>query len=273
MRSRMIAAGACGFTLIEMMIVVAIFAFVSGATYSIYGVQQRSYLRQEQIVEMQQNVRAFLFFIEKDIRMAGYDPRKTAGAGIITAKPTEVVFSADLGRPRTSPVDCAGAGCDSMPDGEIISVTSTCTNCVAETIRYALKSAPVPQANGQVAIGLTTSVQKTFNGTTSTNAQDVVDGIEALEFLYNLNDGTAEIEVPGATGKNLSDIRSITVSLLARTRNHLMGYKQPDSYQYPASNAAHSSTGRRWGPFTDDFMRRVVITNIQCRNLAFQQEE
>jgi prepilin-type N-terminal cleavage/methylation domain-containing protein len=271
MRSRMIAAGACGFTLIEMMIVVAIFAGVSGAAYSIYGVQQRSYIRQEQIVEMQQSVRAFLFFIEKDIRTAGYDPRKTSGAGFITAKPTEVVFTADLGRPRSPAMDCAGEGCDSMPDGEIIGAPCT-DGCVAETLRYALKATPVPQANGQVAIGLKTSVQKTFNGTTSANAQDVVDGVEALEFLYNLNDGTAEIDVLAA-GKNLADIRSITVSLLVRSRNHLMGYVQPDPYQYPASNAAHSSTGRRWGPFTDSFLRRVVITNIQCRNMAFQQEE
>jgi prepilin-type N-terminal cleavage/methylation domain-containing protein len=271
----MIAAGACGFTLIEMMIVIAITAGVAMAIFSIYGVQQRSYLRQEQIVEMQQNVRAFLFFIENDLRSAGFDPRKTAGAGFITARPFEVVFTADLGRPQAPAVDCTGEGCNSMPDGEIISTTAPCGGCATETIRYSLRAAPAPQANGQVAIGLTTSVTKLFNGTvpTSTNpAQDVVESVEALEFLYNLNDGTAVTDVVAA-GKNMRDIRSITVSLLVRTRNHLMGYGQPDPWQYPASNAAHSASGTRWGPFTDSFMRRVVITNIQCRNMALQPPE
>jgi prepilin-type N-terminal cleavage/methylation domain-containing protein len=269
----MIAAGACGFTLIELMIVVAITAGVAMATFSIYGVQQRSYLRQEQIVEMQQNVRAFLFFIEKDLRSAGLDPRKTAGAGFITAGPFEVVFTADLGRPRSPAVDCAGEGCDSMPDGEIISTTTLCAGCAVETIRYSLPVTPAIQTNGQVVDSkLTTSVVKTFNGTTGAGAENVVDGVEALEFLYNLNNGTAVTDVVAAGG-NMHDIRSITVSLLIRTRNHLMGYRQPDPWQYPASNAAHSASGKRWGPFTDSFMRRVVITNIQCRNMALQPPE
>ncbi len=282
MRSRMTAAGAGGFTLIEMMIAVAVAAGISAATFSVYRVQQRSYLMQEQIVDLQQNVRAFLFFIEKDLRMAGYDPRKTSCAGFLIANPYEVVFTADLGRPKGSSgagVDCKLTGCDNMPDGEIIG--SPCTNCVVETIRYALKSttaAPVSASGtntGQVTVaGKTTSVHKTFNGTTGTDpnnpAQDVVENVEALEFLYNLSNGTA---VTVAAGTDLARIRSVTVSVLMRTRNQIAGYGQPDRYQYPASNAAHSTTGKRWGPYTDPYMRRVVITNIQCRNMALQVED
>ncbi len=58
------------------MIVVCVFAGLSGAAYAMYSVQQRSYFLQEQLVEMQQNIRAFVFFMEKDLRMAGYDVYK-----------------------------------------------------------------------------------------------------------------------------------------------------------------------------------------------------
>ena len=301
MRSRMIAVGAYGFTLIEMMIAVAVSAGVSAAAFSIYNVQQRSYLRQEQIVEMQQNGRAFLYFIEKDLRIAGYNPLKIARSGFVTAKPYEIVFTADLGRSRSPAVNCTGVGCDSIPDGFIncgsgctgISNyidTSACPNCVVETMRYSLKPASVQDfytsgsQTGQVKdTTKTTSVQKTFNGTTSTGAQDVADSVQGLEFLYNMNDGTSVTDVLAA-GKNLADIRSVTVSLLMRTANHLAGYWQPvdpadlargdkHSYQYPASNAGKSSSGNRWGPFTDNYMRRMIITNIQCRNMALQPPE
>ena len=228
---------------------------------------------------MQQNVRAFLFFIEKDLRQAGYDPKKISHAGFLIAKPFEVAFTADLGRPRSPAVDCVGEGCDHMPDGFLIS--SPCTGtCVVETIRYSLSDEP--QSNGQLASG-TTSVVKTFNGSTSDKAQAVVEGIEALEFLYNMNNGTAVTDVLDK-GQSLADIRSVTVSLLIRTRNHLAGYGQPidpidqargerRSFQYPASNAAHTTTGTRWGPYSDGYMRRVVITYINCPNMALQPTE
>jgi type IV pilus assembly protein PilW len=275
MKSRIIAAGAYGFTLLELMIAVALFAGISGAAYTIYGVQQRSYIRQDQVVEMQQNIRVFLYFLEKDIRMAGYDPKKTAGTGFLIAKPAEIAFTADLGRPRSPAVNCAGAGCDSLPDGAIISSPcSPATDCVAETIRYALKDDA--DSDGIAGSGfnppkITTAVTKLFNGTvpsSSNPAQDVIDSVEGLEFLYNLSDGTAVTTV--ASALDMSRIRSVTVSMLIRARKQLMGYTNTQTY-YPASNS--NSTPKKWGPFKDRYIRRLVITNIQCRNMALQLED
>jgi type IV pilus assembly protein PilW len=286
------AMGARGFTLIELMIVVGIFAGVSGAGYAIYSVQQRSYIMQEQLVDLQQNVRTFLYYVEKDLRMAGYDPRRVGIDGFSTARPTEVVFCGDIGRPRSPAADCTGAGCDSMPDGSIISTPGTGANagCVVETIRYALPgSNPTPKTNGQVASDLTTTVQKTFNGTTSTGAQNVIENVQALEFLYNLNDGHAHTDPLNpnpacGTTHTLDQIRSVTVSLLMRTRNQIRGYRNKDKYFCPGSNPeiineitkaveCQDNTGKRWGPFNDSYRRRLVITNIQCRNMALQMTE
>ncbi len=100
MKIKPIAMGARGFTLVELIIVVGIFGGVSAAAYAMYSVQQRSYFLQEQLVEMQQNIRAFEFFLEKDVRMAGYDVYKEGQAGFLIAKPGEIAFTADLGRPR-----------------------------------------------------------------------------------------------------------------------------------------------------------------------------
>ncbi len=263
MKIKPTAMGARGFTLVELIIVVGIFGGVSAAAYAMYSVQQRSYFLQEQLVEMQQNIRAFEFFLEKDLRMAGYDVYKEGQAGFLIAKPGEIAFTADLGRPRGAP-DCTGAGCDTMPDGDIIS--SPCTDCVAETIRYALKNdANLDGIPNDVK--KTTAVQKTFNATTSANAQDVVEGVQALEFLYNMSDGTAHTD-PVAAGHSLAEIRSVTVSLLMRTRTRLRGITDTTLWT--------SASGTKWGPsggaFNDSYKRRRVITNIQCRNMSLQDQ-
>ena len=60
-----------GFTLIELMMALAISAILVGGTYSIFISQQRTYILQDQVVGAQQDARAALIIIARDIRMAG----------------------------------------------------------------------------------------------------------------------------------------------------------------------------------------------------------
>lgn len=59
-----------GFTLIELMIAMAIFAIVITGIYQAYTKQQMSYLVQEQTSGMQQNFRAAMLMVSKDLRQA-----------------------------------------------------------------------------------------------------------------------------------------------------------------------------------------------------------
>ena len=63
-----------GFTLIEMMIAMAIGLVVLGAMYSVFTIQYKTFGNQEEIVAMQQSVRAGMDMMIREIRMAGYDP-------------------------------------------------------------------------------------------------------------------------------------------------------------------------------------------------------
>ncbi|RLB88190.1 MAG: hypothetical protein DRH26_14090 [Deltaproteobacteria bacterium] len=74
-----------GFTLIELLIAMAITTIVSAGIFSAYQNQQKAQLAQKQIVEMQQNLRVGKYFMTREIRMAGYDPEGTNGAGIVIA--------------------------------------------------------------------------------------------------------------------------------------------------------------------------------------------
>ncbi len=61
-----------GFTLIELLIAMAISGIVAGAIFTAFKSQQKSYLIQDQVAEMQQNLRAAMDIIARDVRMAGF---------------------------------------------------------------------------------------------------------------------------------------------------------------------------------------------------------
>jgi len=84
-----------GFTLIELLIAMVLSVILMAAVYSTYYSQQKSYLVQEQLAAMEQNLRAAMFYMERDIRMAGCDPTRKAGAGVTTANATSISFTED----------------------------------------------------------------------------------------------------------------------------------------------------------------------------------
>ncbi len=91
-----------GFTLIEAVIALAITLLLTSVAVSIFNVQRKSYSMQEQVTEMQQNMRAALDMMVREIRMAGYDPTETSLAGIGTNTVTSLQILADLDGNGTS---------------------------------------------------------------------------------------------------------------------------------------------------------------------------
>lgn len=74
-----------GFTLVELLIGMAVTVIIAAAAISSFTGQQEDQLSQQQIVEMQQNIRGGLYIMTLDIRMAGYDPYARYNCGITNA--------------------------------------------------------------------------------------------------------------------------------------------------------------------------------------------
>ena len=85
-----------GFTLIEMMVALAVTSILLAGIYTAYITQLKSHLTQQLIVEMQQSMRGSMQLMEREIRMAGYDPTFSAGAGIVTMLANSFRFTVDL---------------------------------------------------------------------------------------------------------------------------------------------------------------------------------
>ncbi len=97
--------GAPGFTLLEVLIAMAIGGLLLGAVISTFILQSKAYDVQEQMTEMVQTARAAMDMIGREVRMAGYDP---TGAGFdgVAYHSAKLQLLADLrGASATDPPD------------------------------------------------------------------------------------------------------------------------------------------------------------------------
>jgi len=84
-----------GFSLIELMVTMAIASVLMAGIYKFYHHQLRTHVTQQEMVDMQQDARAAMYMMTREIRMAGYDPQYNTGATIRTANVAAIAFDSD----------------------------------------------------------------------------------------------------------------------------------------------------------------------------------
>lgn len=192
-----------GFTLVEMMIAIAVGMLVLSAVYTVFNLQNKLLGDQEQIAELHQNARIAMDMMVREISMAGYNqttdpltipslPRCTSAlvaagtscVGITNAASDTITFTADLNGNGSIAAD------SSNPN---------------ENITYSVYS-----SSGIPALG------RTSNG----SRQPVAEYVESLLFTYD--------------SATLESIRQIKITIRARTSNPDPGYTDPiygDNYR------------------------------------------
>lgn len=106
-----------GFTLIELMIALGLASLVFGMIVAFFMTLTRLSVTQNAAAEAQHSARAGVEYVVHDLRMAGLDPFRTAGAWIEEISPTgsKLRFTADR---CDQPIN--SSGCDKpSPDGDL----------------------------------------------------------------------------------------------------------------------------------------------------------
>ena len=229
-----------GFTLIEMMITLVIGAMITGAAYTTYSSQQKAYYTQDQVAEMQQNLRAALYLIIEELQMAGYNPNPTAGV-------TFSVKSAMTGRIQFET--------DKDEDG-VLDANETIDLGLSPT--FDADGDGIPDADSD---GDGVPDPKDIGGGAG-GFQPIAENIQAVEFLYLDSAETNLAPSPSVSVdvNDLDDIRSVQITILARAERSDPQFINSMTYTTPS--------GQNWGPYNDNFRRRLLTTTIKCRNLG-----
>ncbi len=83
-----------GFTVVELVVSVAIGSVLLGIAISMFNVQRKAFSLQDQKTEMRQNMRAAMDYMSREIRMAGYG---TTTTNVFTVTGTNTItFSSDI---------------------------------------------------------------------------------------------------------------------------------------------------------------------------------
>jgi type IV pilus assembly protein PilW len=85
-----------GFTLIELMVSIAIGLVVLASVATTFTSQTRAYSAQEQINQMEQNLRGALDIMTREIKMAGYRPNGGTVTGVVSYTSTSLTIQADI---------------------------------------------------------------------------------------------------------------------------------------------------------------------------------
>ena len=282
-----------GFTLIELLIAMAITGIISAAIFTSFHSQHKSYLVQEDVAVMQQNLRAGMDMMVREIRMAGSDPTGDANAQIERAEPDLIYLTRDDN-------DDGDLTIDDDDDGEHIVFDLYNSNGIKTLGRTTSKNEITvnekPAGSGHF---------ESDNPSPGPYHQPLAENIEALGFAYAYdtdNDGNLEIspnghiiwavdsdgdndldinldtdddgdidadDGPGAGNNGIiggtaivdvavNDIRAVRIWMLAKAGRRNNKYLTTSTYV----------VGQKIITPNDKLRRRLLTTTVKCRNLG-----
>ncbi|MDH3346700.1 MAG: prepilin-type N-terminal cleavage/methylation domain-containing protein [Desulfobulbaceae bacterium] len=229
-----------GFTLIELMFALAISSMIMAVMFKVFTSQQRTFEAQEETVDMQDDLRAALYLMSNELRMAGYNTGSGNNPlGIIDAQNNSLQFS----------MSGDWDGKDNDSDGTTDEPEETIT------ISYSLTDY---DGDGDDDLIRTTGYLDNGGNVTAEVQQALAENVEKIEFYYRVNDGTDTLSPTNVQLKLITNIQLSILTRSARSINH-MGSGQ---------NFA-SASGVNWNnPSGDSYRRYFMTKNIFLRNIA-----
>ena len=227
-----------GFSLIELMIAMAITGIITAAMYSVFQAQVQGQVSQGVSLQMTQSVRAAMEIMDADLRMAGCDPTEGAGSGIETAEDDNIVLSMDI-----------GGGPEGQPDGDIDDPN--------ERVRYAI--------NTLDNLGRATGMANPPAPLNTLHSIDLECDVLNFVYLTDDNDGDGVPDVLATPVADTDDIVAVQVSIILRSADtanpgFLRSYTDATSYENLQGDEILA-------PQNDTFRRFQLSTTIDCRNL------
>lgn len=221
-----------GFTLVELLVVMAMISIVMGAIYSVFVRSNQVYISQEEVVAAQQEARSAMEILGREIRMAGFiaADNQTGGLDPINAARWAGLAKSNI---EVATVDAAAKTTTLAFKSDLDDDGST------DAVRYIYYHNDHATANRRNTL---TREVWTWNGgwADATGEQVFLENIQSLTLTYQLADGTTS-----TSPATLDDIRGVVINITAQTAIEVEPYQ--------------GGKGIR---------TRQLISNIQIRNMG-----
>lgn len=224
-----------GFSLLEILVGLAVASVLASAIYAIFSVQHRIYLAQKQIADLQQNLRTSMYLLEEDIKHTCFDPTGAARPTILYADRGIFRFQADFNE--------NGRRFNADPNlDDLVAMSGSDPN---ETLGFRLGLTEKQ--------GVRSLIREVWGGN-----QRMADHIEVLDFVYLDAEGTPLSPLPLSV-EDRKRIRAVEVSLVARSPRPGQGRRDTAHYRNLRGDVLVSGQG-------DGYHRRAFSKMIHLRN-------
>jgi len=230
-----------GFTLIELLVAIAIGSIVIAGIVMFFQSNLRSYITQQTMVDMQQDMRAAMHMMTREIRMAGYGLTRDTSATFLIANTAEVQFQLD-----------------DNSDGDFVDGVG---NDPDEQVRYAL-------SNDADRDGVADGTPCNLIRQEWADAEEVVAlNVDALNIVYLDEDGAVLIDplTGSVPAGEIRDIRSVQITIVGRS-----GAQLPVLFNSGTDNTSYiNQQGTEiLGARNDKFRRIRLTSDIKVRNMG-----
>jgi prepilin-type N-terminal cleavage/methylation domain-containing protein len=242
--------GRRGFSLIEMLVVVALFTLITGVVFQMLDLTQRRHRAEADLLDSFQGARLAIDQITRDIHASGYPPANQFIPGANAAR-FAIPFGFSPNYPAT-PGCAIGATCLTPGQFDLIveadidpeNCVPAALNCI-EWIRYRLngrilergvaqKTAGADPAVATLNAGMTPFIENVLNNTTAAEMNQIRTFYPAMfpgnapvpVFRYMCQTGTGAV-LPCTVANGPSDIREVEITLIVRSPSDDPRNRQP----------------------------------------------
>jgi len=246
-----------GFTLVELMVTVLLTAIAVISIYRGYTSFSQAADTQQQLMEMQQNLRIGMLWLAKDIREAGMNEEDNSVAGFIAGTGTTVEFSMDLGSGGVYASDTVDNDDDGLIDENDESrIGDGDVDDDGERIKYYLATSAIDPSTNDLVRESWDSASGAYGA-----PQTVITNVEALNFVYyDKDDNELDLSGGALSAGDLAIVDRVEVTLVERTTNEDYRYTNNETY-----NNLKGSPILTVSP-ADNFRRRAFSMALDIRN-------
>ncbi len=250
-----------GFSIVELMVSLALSSFVILAVVGIYSGSRESYTAQDEISRLHENVRIGVGLIERTLRQGNYKRipiTRDQNLLLVQAFSFAPVAGVEGGGAASDTLEMVYNGNDqpTVPP----SADGTIVDCVGEPVPADTQSRnrfTIQAIDGRPWLGCARP-----NHPTNTAFIPLIPDVEAMQVLYGTysdESRTASNFVPWSAAIDPMRVVAIRLHLLFRSNEQIA----------PAPSAKpYVLAGETYGPYTDHFVRTTVETTVVIRSAA-----